>query len=235
MMDEKEARCVLESLACLHSHYWGRMHKKERGTFWVLSLRETTGEVESGGATWEAMVDRFPQLETIHPEVRKLGLLLKEQSQQLDRLVEEGAVTRVHGDAKGWNFFFGRDSSAPSPFLFIDMQWTGRGHPLQDVAYALTTTLSEEALPQMDQLVDEYVGMLEVRLKDRGIALDKEGLRAQYDQVWLDYARVIVCGLWKKLDQDSIVRNRDKVGPSMINRSWAHVEFITRRLCRLLL
>ena len=59
-------------------------------------------------------------------------------------------------DTQGWNFFFGSEAAA-SPFLFIDMQWTGRGHPLQvrtreqnnrttilscqDVAYALTTTL----------------------------------------------------------------------------------------------
>ena len=65
-------------------------------------------------------------------------------------------------DTQGWNFFFGSEAAA-SPFLFIDMQWTGRGHPLQvrtreqnnrttilscqDVAYALTTTLEEESLP----------------------------------------------------------------------------------------
>ena len=30
----------------------------------------------------------------------------------------------------GWNFFFGLDEADPA-LLFIDMQWTGRGHPLQ--------------------------------------------------------------------------------------------------------
>ena len=75
-----------------------------------------------------------------------------------------------------------------------------------------------------------------------------------FPKVWLDYARVIVSALWKRLDQESIVKNKAKVsssfftnflcfnhiqsfqvGPSMINRSWAHVKFITERLCNLLL
>ena len=29
--------------------------------------------------------------------------------------------------------------------------------------------------------------------------------------MWLDYARVIVSALWKRLDQESIVKNKDKV------------------------
>lgn len=143
-------------------------------------------------------------------------------------------MTRIHGDAKGWNFFFGK-TSAPGPFLFIDMQWTGRGHPLQDVAYALTTSLSAEALPKMDVLVDHYVTSLTEKLGEKGISLDSGRLRGQYDKVWLDYTRVIVSALWKRLNPDSIVANKEKVGPSMINRSWPHVDFITRRLCQLLL
>ena len=65
--------------------------------------------------------------------------------------------------------------------------------------------------------------------------LDKLKLRSEYDSVWLDYARVIVTGLWRRLSPESMERNKTKVGPSMINRSWPHVMFITRRLCRLLL
>ena len=124
---------------------------------------------------------------------------------------------------------------AGQPFLLIDLQWTGRGHPLQDVAYALTTSLSEEALERMDWLVENYLGSLQARLQERQISVDVASLRAQYDTVWLDYARVIVTGLWKRLSPDSLERNKMKVGPSMINRSMKHVVFITKRLCRLLL
>ena len=76
----------------------------------------------------------------------------------------------------------------------------------------------------------------DLRLNERGVTdLDKVRLRAEFDPVWLDYARVIVSGLWKRLNPESMEKNKTKIGPSMINRSWPHVLFITRRLSRLLL
>eukprot|EP00092_Neocalanus_flemingeri_P017175 GFUD01018576.1.p1 GENE.GFUD01018576.1~~GFUD01018576.1.p1 ORF type:complete len:401 (-),score=128.47 GFUD01018576.1:46-1248(-) len=238
MMNESEAQCVLDSLAKLHAHYWNKVDGANRGSFWVLELRKAFPEVENADQTWNEFVDRFPELESVHTEVRKIGAKLGEKAEELDRFVSVGANTRIHGDAKGWNFFFARKNSPAQeaqPFLFIDMQWTGRGHPLQDVAYALTTTLDQETLPKMDKLVDHYVNKLGSRLEEKGEQLDREKLRQQYDQVWLDYARVIVSGLWKRLNSESMLKNKEKVGPSMINRSWPHVMFITSRLCKLLL
>ena len=182
-------------------------------------------------------MDRFPELESLHPEVRRVGVKVSERAEEFDRVTEAGANTRIHGDAKGWNFFFVKEGRRRRPFLMIDMQWTGRGHPLQDVAYALTTSLSEEALPSMDSLVDFYISRLQTRLKEAGDqhSVDCGKLRSEYDTVWLDYSRVIVTGLWKRLDRDSLEKNKIKIGPSMINRSMKHVVFITQRLCRLLL
>ena len=105
---------------------------------------------------------------------------------------------------------------------------------MQDVAYALTTTLDQETLPKMDMLVDHYVDRLDCRLKEKGKLLNIEEMRNQYDQVWLDYARVIVTGLWKRLNSESMIKNKEKVGPSMINRSWPHVLHITNKICKLL-
>ena len=101
-------------------------------------------------------------------------------------------------DTQGWNFFFGSEAAA-SPFLFIDMQWTGRGHPLQvrtreqnnrttilscqDVAYALTTTLEEESLPKMDSLVHFYLDRLGQKLAGKKINLDIAEMRKEYDKV----------------------------------------------------
>ena len=75
-----------------------------------------------------------------------------------------------------------------------------------------------------------------MRLNEVGVRdLDKVKLKSEFDPIWLDYARVIVSGLWKRLNPESMEKNKTKIGPSMINRSWPHVLFITRRLCRLLL
>ena len=62
------------------------------------------------------------------------------------------------------------------------------------------------------------------------VELDTKGLRDAYDTVWLDYARVIIMGLWKRLNKESIEKNKTKVGPSMINRSWPHVKFIVNKM-----
>ena len=128
MMTEKEAKVVLESLAELHAHFWGKMEGVQRGGFWVLQRRH--GEELGADEAWRGLLQRFPKLLELHPEVEKIGSIVGEKAAELDSFVGERGLTRIHGDAKGWNFFFGSEKAASS-FLFIDMQWTGRGHPLQ--------------------------------------------------------------------------------------------------------
>ena len=58
------------------------------------------------------------------------------KAQVLDDFIASNLLTQVHGDCKGWNLFFIKKSeeisaAEKSPVLFIDMQWTGVGHPLQ--------------------------------------------------------------------------------------------------------
>ena len=163
-MSYHEATMVMESLARLHAHYWDRVPlTSPRGSFWVLEKRKAFSEVENVDRTWNEFVDRFPDLESLHPDVRKIGSVLSSKAEYYDAAAAQGANTMIHGDAKGWNFFFAKDESplhSTQPFLFIDMQWAGRGHPLQDVAYALTTTLNEHNLERMDDLVDIYIERL---------------------------------------------------------------------------
>ena len=238
-MTEREARSVMESLARLHAHYWAKLPETSpRGSFWVLEKRRAFSELENADTTWNEFVNRFPDLESLHPDVRKIGSVLSSKAEALDATTAQGANTLIHGDAWGANFFFAKDESPvhkSQPFLFIDMQWAGRGHPLQDVAYALTTTLNENNLDKMDDLVDFYIDRLDERLKERCVSdFNKVKLRSEYDLVWLDYARVIVTRKWKKLSPESMGR-KTKSGPFMNLRSWPHVRFITKRLCRLLL
>ena len=42
-------------------------------------------EVERADQTWNEFVDRFPELESVHPNVRQIGAKLGEQAEQLDR------------------------------------------------------------------------------------------------------------------------------------------------------
>ena len=54
----------------------------------------------------------------------------------------------------------------------------------------------------MDSFVDAYVDELEAAV---GSCLPSD-LRSDFDFVWLDYARVIVTGLWKRLSMEQMKR-----------------------------
>ena len=81
---------------------------------------------------------------SIQPETQilTLGAALASKAQVLDDFIASNLLTQVHGDCKGWNLFFMKKSDLKeisavekSPVLFIDMQWTGVGHPLQVYIY----------------------------------------------------------------------------------------------------
>ena len=67
------------------------------------------------------------------------------KAQVLDDFIASNLLTQVHGDCKGWNLFFIKKSeeisaAEKSPVLFIDMQWTGVGHPLQVYIFIYLST-----------------------------------------------------------------------------------------------
>ena len=234
-MNKEQANALMKSFASFHAHFWQNLElkKKERGGFWVLKRRLLYGELENVGVTWTGILERFPELSNMGLDnINSIATDLVEIAVVLDKFIESRCNTLIHGDAKGWNLFLNKNSN--DDIIFIDMQWAGKGHPLQDIAYALTTSLSADLLSEMDKFVDLYVTYLKQELEKNGNQINEEKLRFEYDYVWLDYARVIVTGLWKNLDPERMKRYQKTVGPSMINRSLDHVKFIIRRLHHLL-
>ena len=101
----------------------------------------------------------------------------------------------------------------------------------QDVAYALTTSLEPELLGDMDYFVDLYTEKLsQYKIPN----VDCNVLRNQFDLVWLDYARVIMTGLWKRFSPEQIIKNKTIVGPSYIGRSIPHAKFIIQKVYQVL-
>ena len=229
-MNEVQACDLMKILAKFHAAFWNLDHSNmSRGTFWVLERRNPLKEVEKAHETWNAILDRFPDFDDLVPNIRNLGQQLASKAQILDDFIAANLLTQVHGDCKGWNLFFSKKSQAESSVLLIDMQWTGLGHPLQDVVYALTTTLEPELLDKMDQFLNVYMDQLQNELK-----IDVSYLKDHFDKVWLDYARVILTGLWKRFSPENIKKHQNTVGPSMIGRSLPHAKFIIRRIHDLL-
>jgi Ser/Thr protein kinase RdoA (MazF antagonist) len=70
----------------------------------------------------------MPHLESIVPECRGLASDVVGLAERLDGFAASWSLSLIHGDCKGWNLFFNDKNRA----IFIDMQWVGKGHPLQE-------------------------------------------------------------------------------------------------------
>ena len=77
-------------------------------------------------STWSSLLSRLPQVREFVDDCDGLAARLAGLADRLDLFVEANAVTLIHGDCKAWNLFFGEERA-----LFIDLQWVGRGHPMQ--------------------------------------------------------------------------------------------------------
>ena len=231
-MNEKQASDLMKTLAQFHAQFWlhQNTNSEDRGSFWVLSRRNPLKEIENADETWKAILSRFPEFRNLGLEdIEDLGKLLASKAQLLDDFVSQNLLTQIHGDCKGWNLFFAKNEASENQVLLIDMQWTGLGHPLQDVAYALTTSLDADLLHKMDQFLDVYIDNLSKELK-----FDTSYLKEHFEKVWLDYARVIMTGLWKRCSPENIEKHQNTIGPSMIGRSLLHAEFIIKKVYDLL-
>ena len=234
-MNREQAKALMTAFASFHAKFWhsSEINDMQRGGFWPLQRRLIYGELETANLTWNGVLERFPELLNLGlGNIHNIASKLVSIASVLDHFVKNKCDTMIHGDAKGWNLFLSKTSN--EDIIFIDMQWVGKGHPLQDVAYALTTSLEAELLIEMDDFVDHYVKCLKNELCTNSKPIDEEEIRLEYDLIWLDYARVIVTGLWKNLDPERMKRYQKTVGPSMINRSLEHVKFITKRIHYLL-
>ncbi|MEM7475429.1 MAG: phosphotransferase [Planctomycetota bacterium] len=133
---------------------------------------------------------------------------LKQLASQIDRRLNEAEFqTLVHGDAKVANFCFSNGSARgiPPQVAAVDFQYVGRGCGMKDVAYFISSCLSEgEAAAEQESLLSFYFRVLEDALADRGSAvefarLEKEW-RELYPFAWADFCRFLIGwspGHWK--------------------------------------
>ena len=73
----------------------------------------------------------------------------------------------------------------------------------QDVAYSLTTSLESGLLDSMGEFVDFYFERLKEKLSSRNLTLPAS-FRSHFDVCWLDYARVVMFGLWRRLSLEQV-------------------------------
>ena len=75
---------------------------------------------------------------------------------------------------------------------------------LQDVAYSLTTSLESGLLDSIDEFVDFYFERLRGKLSSLNLTPPPPSFRSHFDVCWLDYARVVLFGLWRRLSHEQV-------------------------------
>lgn len=114
---------------------------------------------------------------------------LKDAAKTLDRLLKECRFqTFVHGDAKVANFCFG-----PGGVAAVDFQYVGGGCGIKDVAYFLSSCLSDhECEAQAETHLDTYFGLLRAHLP---ASIDHDAVceewRSLYPAAWADFHRFL--------------------------------------------
>ena len=120
---------------------------------------------------------------------------LKEAAAAIDaRLNACRYQTAVHGDAKVANFCFSPDGTRTAAVYF---QYVGRGCGMKDVAYFLSSCVSEVECERNESVyLDFYFRALRQSLTSRNSMIDANALeaewRAMYPFAWADFTRFLL-------------------------------------------
>ncbi|MDZ8118490.1 oxidoreductase family protein [Pontiella agarivorans] len=133
-------------------------------------------------------------LETRPDELQELDdLKLKNAAAAIDQQLKNSPFqTFVHGDAKLANFCFAENGEVAA----VDFQYVGGGCGMKDVAYFISSCLSEDECEQQEtRLLDVYFQCLEKALETRGKNIDFQSLeknwRSLYPVAWTDFFRFL--------------------------------------------
>ena len=196
VVDPSDVFTCLTWLANFHATFMGNaaVDLWPVGTYWHLDTRP----------------DELAAMPT-GPLQRAAGLIDR-------RLNEAKYQTLLHGDAKVANFCFadrgGRDVAA------VDFQYVGRGCGMKDVAYFISSCLSEsEAAAEQDSLLAFYFRQLGEALNGRRLGVNFQELESEwrdlYPFAWADFCRFLLGwspGHWK------LNRYNDQITQSVLDQ-----------------
>ena len=120
---------------------------------------------------------------------------LKQSAERIDRRLNEATYqTLVHGDAKVANFCFSdHDRDHVSA---VDFQYVGRGCGMKDLAYFISSCLSEQAAAeQQEALLTFYFQQLRVAVTARDPEINFSELECEWRELypfaWADFCRFL--------------------------------------------
>lgn len=184
-VSEQELLECLSWLASFHAAFMG------------ISASAVDDELWPVGTYWH-LATRQDEWDVMEPSQ------LKEAASIIDqRLNECKFQTLVHGDAKLANFCFPASAGSVAA---VDFQYVGRGCGMKDVAYLISSCLSDaECQRQQESLLKSYFGLLEASVNARqDFEIDFDALESEWRELyrfaWADFYRFLAGwspGHWK--------------------------------------
>ncbi len=166
----ERCRLVLEQMAKLHAAYWN--DDRLKGQFWLLPMdvdmrMRHSMSVQARPAFDALFSETAPKLAAYLDDGKAHGI---EHTQQL----AQGPTTLLHYDLRLDNLMFDVRGERDE-VIFIDWQLVRRGHPAYDLAYFLSSAVTDE--DSATELIDHYHQALE----SNGVAgYSRERLQADY-------------------------------------------------------
>ena len=141
----ERCRAVLEQMAKLHAAYWN--DDRLKGQFWLLPMdvdmrMRHSMSVQARPAFDALFPESAARLAPYLDEGREHGI---EHTQQL----AAGPTTLLHHDLRLDNLMFEGEE-----VIFIDWQLVRRGHPAYDLAYFLSSAVTDEG--SAEELINHY-------------------------------------------------------------------------------
>ncbi len=150
----EQARRVVTALAGLHAEFWeGRRGNDPLGVRTFDNRASTSRRMH--GASWQRVRESTM---TIPPGLSDVADMIQPRIAAIRDRLGASPTTLLHGDVRADNAFF----DAEGGVRFIDWQAVREGRGAYDLAYFISTSLSDETGRQhQDELLSLYVGTLE--------------------------------------------------------------------------
>ncbi|OCB27251.1 phosphotransferase [Mycobacterium intracellulare] len=203
-LDRDKASLIVESLARLHSTFWGRLPAKngDGPLGWLYAASADSASLLTGPLL-KASARRIAERTSIPIEA---GRFIDENYRRVAQLIDRPPHTVMHGDAHPGNVYF-RNGQAG----LLDWQAVRRGHPSRELAYTLITsmTTTDRRASQRD-LLDLYRKAL---VAGGGPELDRDDLWNRYRQAALyAYVAPLITAGMGGMQDDSIAMEGLKRG-----------------------
>ncbi|GAB5404859.1 MAG: DUF1679 domain-containing protein [Aureliella sp.] len=156
--------------------------------FHATFLNDAASDLWPVGTYWH-LATRGDELHAMPPG------RLKQAAHSIDTALNSARYqTLVHGDAKVANFCF--SETDPSTVAAVDFQYVGRGCGMKDVAYFISSCLSErEAAEQRSELLGYYFDQLQTAINAKRNDMNFGELQNEwmdlYAFAWADFCRFL--------------------------------------------